>query len=134
VAVKAKVIKHTLLLDGEGRVALEGGEPQEIGSEWTPEHLVLAGLARCSVASLRHYARKQGVDVDARALVDSRITKRDDGSYGFVSLEVAMDVTLTPAPQELAPLLEQAEWGCFIGASLKPKPTYTWRVNGEEVR
>ena len=27
-------------------------------------------------------------------------------------------------------LLESAEWGCFVGASLSPAPRYKWRVNG----
>jgi hypothetical protein len=30
-------------------------------------------------------------------------------------------------------LLDSAEWGCFIGASLTVKPRYEWRVNGELV-
>ena len=35
--------------------------------------------------------------------------------------------------EALAKLLDSAEWGCFIGASLSAKPTYKWRVNGEAV-
>jgi organic hydroperoxide reductase OsmC/OhrA len=133
-AVKAKVFEHAISLDREGRVALEGNDLQELDASWTPEHLVLTGLARCSIASLRHFARQRGIEVAAAASVSSRVTRRDDGSYGFVTLDVIVDATLSPAPDDLDELLAKAEWGCFIGASLTPKPAYTWRVNGEQVR
>ena len=40
-----------------------------------------------------------------------------------------------PLPgDELSKLLDSAEYGCFIGASLTATPSYEWRVNGESVR
>jgi uncharacterized OsmC-like protein len=132
-AVKAKVLEYSLAVDREGRVALEGDEPAELGPEWTPEHLLLAGLARCSLASLRYYARQRGIDANGSAHASGTITRRDDGSYGFVAIDVAIAATLTPPPDDLRELLDKAEWGCFVGASLVPKPVYTWRVNGEEI-
>jgi hypothetical protein len=65
------------------------------------------------------------------------VTRRDDdGRYAFVEIECGLDVELDPAPEgdALEELLEQAEWGCFIGASLTVSPRYEWRVNGEVVR
>lgn len=133
-AVKAKVFEYALALDREGRVAPEGDDPIELDSAWKPEHLVLAGLARCSVASLRHYAKKRGIEAEGSAHTTARVTRRDDGTYGFVEIGVAIDATVSPAPDDLGELLEEAEWGCFVGASLNPKPSYAWRVNGEEVK
>lgn len=133
-AVKAKVFEYALALDREGRVALEGGDAFDLDDTWTPEHLVLAGLARCSIASLRYYAKLRGIEADGTAHTSGRITRRDDGTYGFVTIEVAIDATVSPEPDDLQELLEKAEWGCFIGASLKPKPMYAWRVNGGELR
>ena len=55
--------------------------------------------------------------------------------YGFVSFECKLDVQLRGelAANELLNLLESAEWGCFIGASLDPAPKYSWRVNGRDL-
>jgi hypothetical protein len=64
------------------------------------------------------------------------VTRRDeDGRYAFVEIECGLDVELDPAPEPgaLRDLLDQAEWGCFIGASLTAKPRYEWRVNGQLV-
>jgi hypothetical protein len=38
-----------------------------------------------------------------------------------------------PPPPELAGLIARTEEGCFVGASLMPKPTYHWRVNGVDI-
>ena len=68
---------------------------------------------------------------------DGVVTRRDaDGRYAFVETRVALDVELEPAldGEELAKLLDSAEYGCFIGASLTATPTYEWRVNGKAVR
>ena len=35
-------------------------------ASWTPEHLVLAGLARCSLTSLRYHCVRAGVALTAR--------------------------------------------------------------------
>jgi hypothetical protein len=52
-----------------------------------------------------------------------------------VEIFCGLDVTLTPKPEgdDLQALLDSAEWGCFIGASLTVTPRYEWRVNGEVI-
>ena len=100
---------------------------------WTPEHLVLAGLVRCTLQSLHFHAVPLEIDFVASGSAAAVITRRpDDGRYGFVEIDVKLDLELDPAPpgDELAALLEKAERDCFIGASLKPSPRYRWSVNG----
>jgi uncharacterized OsmC-like protein len=134
VAVKAKTFAYSVTLDRAGRHAAEVGAPVEFGAEWSAEHLVLAGLAQCITTSLRHFARQRGAGVVAAATASGTVTRRDDGRYGFVEIDCALDVEIDPEPDALEELLDRAEWGCFIGASLVPKPTYRWRVNGRDVR
>lgn len=118
-------------------VSERSGTPAHAEPDWTAEHLLLAALARCSLSSLEYYAKRTNVGVSGTADADGVVTRRDsDGRYGFVETRVALDVELEPAldGEELAKLLDSAEYGCFIGASLTATPTYEWRVNGKAVR
>ncbi|HWX08816.1 MAG TPA: OsmC family protein [Gaiellaceae bacterium] len=130
---RAKEFRYAVDLGEGDSVRTEDGTPLGPGAEWTPEHLLLAGLLRCSLKSLRHHAQRDRIEVQhaagsARALV----TKREsDGRYAVVETEVALDVTLEPKPgeAELADLLTKAERDCFVGASLTIKPTYRWSTS-----
>ena len=100
------------------------------------EHLLLAALARCSLHALEYHAGRASVSQSGSASAEGAVDRREDGSWGFVEVTCSIDVTLEPEPPapELAGLLDRAEYGCFIGASLTPKPTYHWRVNGADLR
>jgi uncharacterized OsmC-like protein len=134
---RAKIIEYELELDRDGRVSAPGGTALALPPELSPEHLVLAGLARCTLNSLAYHARRGLIQVTSTAAAASgRVTRRDsDSRYAFVDVEVRFDVGLEPAPQPepLAGLLERAERDCFVGASLTAPPRYVWRVNGENV-
>jgi uncharacterized OsmC-like protein len=131
VAKTAKEFGYEIAQDRAGRVTAGGRAPLDLDEAWTPEHLVLAGLVRCTLQSLRFHANRAGVDFLADAAASGRVTKRDsDGRYAFVELEVSVDLELEPEPAELGELLAKAERDCFVGASLTPKPLYRWRVNG----
>jgi uncharacterized OsmC-like protein len=101
------------------------------------EHLVLAGLARCSLTSLEFHAKRRNIAVRGTAAADGLVTKRDeDGRYAFVEIHCRLEVELEPPPDSegVEELLGLAERDCFIGASLTATPHYEWRVNGEPVR
>lgn len=104
--------------------------------DWSPEHLVLAGLARCTLKSLAFHADQRSVSSRGEAAAAGVVTKRDeDGRYAFVEIECGLDVELEPAPEgeQLTELLDLAERDCFVGASLTEQPRYEWRVNGTVV-
>lgn len=132
----AKEFRYAIGLDRAGRLTADGASPLDLDDAWTPEHLMLAGLARCTLQSLRFHTDRVGIDFLAKASASGVVTKRaDDGRYGFVDLDVEIDLELEPVPpcEELTALLAKAERDCFVGASLKPSPRYRWRVNGAQM-
>ena len=133
----AKQFEYAASLDAEGRLLASGESPLVPGEPWTPEHLVLAGLMRCTLKSLKFHAEREGVSVRGGAAAEGIVAKREnDGRYAFVEIECGLDVELDPLPEGdgLVELLALAERDCFVGASLRPSPRYEWRVNGEVVR
>jgi uncharacterized OsmC-like protein len=133
VAVKAKEFRYELELDRAGRLTANDRAPLDLDAAWTPEHLVLAGLVRCTLQSLRYHADRAGVDFVASARATARVTKRGDERYAFVEIDADIDLQVEPLPDELRSLLDKAERDCFVGASLRPSPHYRWRVNGVAV-
>ena len=61
-AGKAKEFRYAIGLDRTGRVTADGQSPLELDAAWTPEHLVLAGLVRCTLQSLRFHAAPLEID------------------------------------------------------------------------
>ncbi len=134
---RAKEFRYAVGLAADGALSTEQGASLVPDVEWTPEHLLLAGLVRCSLDSLRHHAKRAGLEIassagDASALVTRR---ESDGRYAVVEAAVELSVGLEPepAPTALTELLAKAERDCFVGASLTAKPSYRWTVNGREV-
>jgi len=137
VAVRAKQLRYAVDLATGGALTDETGVVLDVPAEWSPEHLLLAGLVLCSLKSLRFHAERKGVDVGS-ASANSRtlVTKREtDDRYALVETEVELAVELTrePEPDALAELLELAERDCFVGSSLTATPGYRWLVNGRTV-
>jgi organic hydroperoxide reductase OsmC/OhrA len=130
--LKAKELHFEVALDGAGELHVEDGTPLALASGWTAEHLLLAGLVRCSLESLRYAASRARIEVTASSgSASAVVTRREsDGLYAVVSAEVALNISLAPKPtaDALTRLLANAERGCFIGASLTAKPAYRWNV------
>jgi len=134
--LNAKEFSYAIALDRAGRVTVDGRAPLDLDPAWTPEHLVLAGLVRCTLQSLRFHSERAGVDFVASAAASARVTRPAPGErYAFVEIDVELDLELEPVPEaaELRGLLALAERDCFVGASLNPHPRYRWRVNGADV-
>jgi organic hydroperoxide reductase OsmC/OhrA len=134
-AIREKRTAYAVTLEQDGRLAAEGNESIRFEPEWTPEHLFLAALARCCVGALVIHGKRLSIDVTATAQTSGTVGRRDDDSWGFLDLECRADVELRPEPDEetIAKLLQKAERGCFIGGSVRPKPTYAWTVNGRQI-
>jgi uncharacterized OsmC-like protein len=137
VAVTAKRLEYAVSVDREKTARTEASaSPIATDEGWSAEHLVLVGLCRCTLTSLRHHAQRQNVNATADASAHGVVTKRDeDGLYAFVEIDVELDVVLDPplAGDALRTLIAKAEHGCFVGASLTARPRYRWTVEGEEI-
>jgi uncharacterized OsmC-like protein len=137
VAVRAKELRYAVDLTAAGELTDENGVALDAPAEWSPEHLLLAALMRCSLKSLRYHAERSGVDVrSASGSSRTLVTKREtDERYALVETHVELVVELAPEPEPdaLAELLALAERDCFVGSSLTAKPSYRWVVNGRTV-
>ena len=134
-AVKPRVLQFDVTVDraGDARSAL-GGTPLPREAEWWAEHLVLAGLVRCTLTSLAYHAQLAGLELESSGEAEGVVSRREsDGRYAFTEIAVAIDVTVDPVPENVRELLANAERDCFVGASLTAKPRYRWTVNGEEI-
>ena len=134
VSARAKSFDYAVTVDEAWDARSDRGGGVLAGADeasWTPEHLVLAGLARCSLTSLRFHCVRAGIRLTSSAAARGTVTRReDDGRFAFVEIVVEGDVTFDPKPSEpeIAELLAKGERDCFIGASLTAKPAYVWRV------
>lgn len=130
---RAKRLEYAAATEADGRIVAEGKDDVALPEGWTPEHLVLAALPRCTLAALHFHARRRDIAVEGRGEARGVVTRREpDGLYALVEVECALEVTLEPAPDEdaVADLILRAERGCFVGSSLAAKPAYRWTVNG----
>jgi uncharacterized OsmC-like protein len=131
-AVGAKELRYAVDLTSTGELTEEHGVAIDVPAEWSPEHLLLAALVRCSLKSLRYHAERKGIAVrsasgNSRTLVTKRET---DDRFALVQTDVELVVELEPEPAAVAELLGLAERDCFVGSSLTAKPAYRWVVNG----
>jgi organic hydroperoxide reductase OsmC/OhrA len=134
-AVKPRELRFAVDLSASGEYFDERGVRLAVPPEWTPEHLLLAALIRCSLASFEYHARRVGVELGAKSgAARTMITKRQsDGRYAVVEAELELAVEIAPEPDDLGTLLANAERDCFVGASLTAKPSYRWTVNGRTI-
>ena len=132
---RAKRTEYGVTVEHGGRALADGEAPLELDETWTPEHLVLLALARCSLASLDYHTRRLSIQADAAAVANGAVSAREDGSWGMLDLECRIEARFEPAlaSAPLRGLLKRTEAGCFVGTSLTPKPRYHWTVNGAEI-
>ena len=136
-AGRARELRYAVDLTADGELRDENGVVLDVPTEWSPEHLLLAALVRCSLKSLGFHAGRKGVEVrsasgSSRTLVTQRET---DDRYALVETkaELAVEIVPEPEPDALSALLALAERDCFVGSSLTAKPSYRWVVNGRSI-
>jgi organic hydroperoxide reductase OsmC/OhrA len=137
VAGGTRELRYAVDLTADGELRDENGVVLDVPAEWSPEHLLLAALVRCSLKALGFHAGRKGVEVrSASGSSRTLVTQREsDGRYALVETEAELAVELVPEPEpdRLSELLALAERDCFVGSSLTAKPSYRWVVNGRTI-
>ncbi|HST18183.1 MAG TPA: OsmC family protein [Gaiellaceae bacterium] len=130
VVAKPKVFDYAVEVDRGGRMTVPGGAQLEPGEGWSPDHLLLAALVRCSIDSLSYHARRAGHEVSASGSAHAIVTRREtDERYAITEADVRIDAQLRPRATDSAELTAKAERDCFVGASLTIAPRYEWHVS-----
>ena len=128
-ALTARTFEYAVEVDTGGRMTIPGGGQLVMPEGWSADHLLLAALVRCSIASLAYHARRAGHTSTASGSAHGRITRAgEDDRFRFVEIVVQIDVHLDPPLHDPHDLLARAERDCFVSASLRLEPEYEWRV------
>ena len=69
---QAKVLEYAVEVDRGNRMTIPGGAQIEHAEGWSPDHLLLAALVRCSIDSFTYHARRAGHGVSASGRASSR--------------------------------------------------------------
>lgn len=126
---KPKIFEYDVEVDRAGRMTIPGGAQIPPAEGWSPDHLLVAALVRCSIEALSYHARKAGHTVSAAGSGHATVAVREsDSRFALRDVAVHIDATLTPRAEETEQLTAKAERDCFVGASLTVKPDYTWRI------
>ena len=126
---KPKTLRYEIEVAGDGSLSLPGGSAFRPPDGWTADHLLLAALVRCSIESLRHHASRAGHELRASGTAEGTIELRaEDGRFAFSAIDVHIRAAFDPPTNEPDDLFGRAEHDCFVGASLRVKPRYTWEA------
>jgi len=92
------------------------GEP----GMWTPEHLLVAAVATCFLATFRAFAENSKLHVVQLEVETEGLLEKEEGGFRFTRIVVRPRLTIAdPVDQERAQrLLEKAERACLISRSL----------------
>jgi organic hydroperoxide reductase OsmC/OhrA len=92
-----------------------------VAGVWSPEDLLVASVASCYAVTLVAVAEKRCLPLSAlRVTGTGHLTKRDDGQFGFVAIELTASIeTEARSMDALRRIARYAERGCLISQALE---------------
>jgi organic hydroperoxide reductase OsmC/OhrA len=92
-----------------------------VHGQWSPEHLLVAATASCYALTLAAVAERRQVPLDRTTINGvGHVTRRADGRFGFVVVELAVEIATEPEFVEQARRAARAaESGCLIAQALR---------------
>jgi peroxiredoxin-like protein len=112
------------IVEGEGIPrTINFAAPPEFGGEpglWTPEHLLLAAVSTCYVATLRAVADASKAEFHALELTVEGTIEKQEGGFRFTRILLRPVVTIEKEieRERMGRLLEKAERVCLVSRSL----------------
>lgn len=112
------------IVEGEGIPrTINFAAPPEFGGEpglWTPEHLLLASVSTCYVATLRAVAEASKLEFASLELTVEGTIEKQEGGFRFTRILLRPVVTIEKEEERerMGRLLEKAERACLISRSL----------------
>ncbi len=132
-------LHHRGIVKAENNIpyTLDFTVPPEFGGEpgaWTPEHLLLAAVASCYVATFRGMAEKSKLEIHGIEVNVEGVIEKQEGSLRFTSIILRPEATILREEdfERAMRLLEKAERGCLIARSLSSEIVLQSRVVVEE--
>jgi hypothetical protein len=121
-------------VDHAGKLFADADHGMSPDAAWTPEHLLLAALARRAVMSLHHRAAVAGHAAAGRATASADRGGRA-AAPSLDAVWVGVDAEMTPALEgdALVDLVRAAEHDTTWAIPLARRVRFSWRVNGESV-
>jgi peroxiredoxin-like protein len=107
-----------------GKDVLRVATPPEfrggIEGQWSPEDLLVAAAASCYALTLAAVAeRRELVLDDLRVSATGHISRRDDGRYGFVAIELDAEIFTASRSQRAAiRTADEAKEKCIVSMAL----------------
>lgn len=97
--------------------------PPEFGGEpglWTPEHLLLASVSTCYVATLRAVAEASRLQFSSLQITAEGTIAKQEGGFRFTRILLRPIVTIEKEEERerVGRLLEKAERVCLVSRSL----------------
>jgi peroxiredoxin-like protein len=97
--------------------------PPEFGGEpglWTPEHLLLASVATCYVATLRAVAQASKLQFGSLELTAEGTIAKQEGGFRFtgILLRPVVSIEKEEERERMGRMLEKAERVCLVSRSL----------------
>ena len=121
----ARWTEHTRgIVEAEGIPrTINFASPPEFGGEpglWTPEHLLLAALSTCYVATLRAVADASKLQFHSLELAVEGTIEKQEGGFRFTRVLLRPVVTIVKEDdrERMGRVLEKAERTCLIARSL----------------
>ena len=114
------------IVEAEGDIprTINFAAPPEFGGEpglWTPEHLLLAAISTCFVATLRAIAEASKLEIHGLEVPVEGVMEKQEGGLRFtrITLRPALTILREEDRDRAGKLLEKAERVCLIARSLQ---------------